>query len=280
MLGSTPGAPLPRADPAALLSALTESNTSGACVVQPACYGYDHTYVREVVRSSRGRLTGCALADPTAATPSAAAAATAALLEGGDFSCVRFNPYLWPAGEGMDNDVGVAIARAAGATGGVPVCVMAFKGLAPLAPALRRLAAACPATPFILDHAGFAGVGQAEDLNALVALAAEFPETMHVKLSAVFRLGGGGPWPHSAAVAGPLKTALAAFGPSRCLAGTDWPWVTDVCSYSDAWAVLDGLWEGYEGGGGLILEEARAAVEGGNAARLFRWEGGGGGERG
>ena len=120
MLGSTPGTPPPPGDPAALLAALDAAGVAGACVVQPACYGYDHTYVGGVVAASGGRLTGCALA------------------------------------------------------------------------------------------------------------------------------------------------------------GTDWPWVTDFCSYGEAWAALDGVWEGWEPeSGGMSGGEARAAVEGGNAARLFRWKGSG-----
>ena len=274
MLGSTPGTPPPPGDPAALLAALDAAGVAGACVVQPACYGYDHTYVGGVVAASGGRLTGCALADPTASSPAAAAVTTAALLApGSPFSALRFNPYLWPAGpEAMADPVGLAMAAAAGEAG-APVCVMAFKGLAPLLPALRALAASCPATPFILDHCGFAGVGRGEDAAALTALAAEYPDTMHVKASALFRLGGGTAWPFAGAVGGPVRAALAAFGPGRVLAGTDWPWVTDFCSYGEAWAALDGVWEGWEPeSGGMSGGEARAAVEGGNAARLFRWK--------
>ena len=273
MLGSTPGSPPPPGDPALLLAALDATHTAGACVVQPACYGYDHTFVRGVVEASAGRLTGCALANPTAPSPGAAAAATAALLDGGAFTCLRFNPYLWPGGAAeMANPVGLAMARAAGDRG-VPVCVMAFKGLAPLVPALRALLTALPATPFILDHAGFAGVGQDADAATLCELARDFPDNTHVKLSAVFRLGGGA-WPHTPAVEGPLKAALAAFGPGSVLAGSDWPWVSEVCSYGAAWAALDRVWDGWEGGDGWSLEAARVAVEGGNAARLFKWKGG------
>lgn len=274
MLGSSPGQPLPPGDPGLLLAALdaTDVSVAGAVIVQPACYGFDHSYLEGVIKTSNGRFVGCALADPTAPSPAAAAATTAALLDSGAFTSIRFNPYLWPeGGSDMGNAIGVAMAAEAGKRGS-PVCVMAFKGLTPLIPALRSLLTACPDTPFVLDHVGFAGVGKSEDIAALHALATDFPATTHVKASALFRLGGGA-WPHEAAVQGPVKSALAAFGPTRILAGTDWPWVTEMCSYADAWAALDGVWEGWTGDEDSLVA-ARAAVEGGNAARLFKWKGG------
>ncbi len=278
MLGAG-GRPLPAGDPARLTAALDAAGVAGACVVQPACYGFDHAFVQSVIEAAAGRLVGCALADPSGPPASAAARAAALLdLPGRPFASLRFNPYLWPGGaeEALADGAGLAMAAAAGERG-APVCVMAFKGLVPLVTALRRLAAACPATPLVLDHCGFAGVGREDEVAALCALAADFPN-MHVKLSALFRLGGGSggydPWPHAAVVAGPARAALAAFGPRRVMAGTDWPWVTDVCGYGDAWAALEGVWEGWDGGGGDWDEAAaRAGVEGGNAARLFGWGG-------
>ena len=68
------------------------------------------------------------------------------------FVGVRFNPYLWP--HEMCDAVGSAIFQECGALG-LPVGVMAFNGLLPLAPSLKKLMQLSPATTVVLDHFGF-----------------------------------------------------------------------------------------------------------------------------
>ena len=92
MLGA--GGTLPAGDPASLLAALDAAHVAGAVVVQPACYGFDHSYVEAVVAASRGRLVGCALANPTLAPEDGAAEVRRLVRERG------FRAIRWGVGVG------------------------------------------------------------------------------------------------------------------------------------------------------------------------------------
>ena len=99
MLGA--GGTLPAGDPASLLADLDAAHVAGAVVVQPACYGFDHSYVEAVVAASRGRLVGCALANPTLAPEDGAAEVRRLVRERG-FRAIRWGASVggqeggWP----------------------------------------------------------------------------------------------------------------------------------------------------------------------------------------
>ena len=76
----------------------------GALIVQPTNHLYDHSYVTSVLEQHPSKFIGCLLADPSPGGGGAAAIEELASQPG--YRAVRFNPYLWPEGEKMTNEVG------------------------------------------------------------------------------------------------------------------------------------------------------------------------------
>jgi len=268
MLGARPGAPLQAGGAPALLAALDAASVGSALVVQPACYAFDHSYMLDAARASGGRVRVCASVDPSLPAISAVMAAHA--LADAGVAALRFNPYLdgWDPDEGLASDTGLATADTAAARG-VPVCVMAFKGLAPLAPAINRIMRTVPSVRVVLDHCGFVGASALDgpDARALASLAAAHPDRLTVKASAWFRVAGnadGAPGVDGTAARGLMAWLLDTVGPARLMWGTDWPWAMEHGTYEGAWALLD-EWERE----GLLSAADAAAVGGGNAATLF-----------
>jgi predicted TIM-barrel fold metal-dependent hydrolase len=72
-------------------------------IVQPANHMFDHAYVTSVLEAHPGKFVGCLLADPTSGGGGAAAIEQLAQQHG--YRAVRFNPYLWPEGQKMTNQV-------------------------------------------------------------------------------------------------------------------------------------------------------------------------------
>lgn len=268
MLGARPGAPPPPGAAPALLSALDAASVRSALVVQPACYAFDHSYVLEAARNSGGRLRVCASVDPSLPAISAVMAVHA-LADVGEIAALRFNPYLegWDPEEGLASDAGLAMADTA-AVRGLPVCVMAFKGLAPLAPAINRLLHTTTVR-IVLDHCGFVSAHDlaSPDALALAALAKAHPSRLSVKASAWFRAAAradGAPGVDAAAATRLIEWLLQTVGPRRLLWGSDWPWQSEHGTYNDAWSLLDG-WVA----AGVLSADDAVAVGGGNAAGLF-----------
>ncbi|GAB5029448.1 amidohydrolase family protein [Nannochloropsis oceanica] len=197
-------------------------------IVQPILYLYDHSYVRSVLQAHPGKFEGMLNANPTL-SPEAAAAAIVRL-HGEGFKSIRFNPYIWPAGEKMDNDVGRAMFAEAGRLG-MPVGLMLFKGLhlhLPEVNALLSLPRSLhPPPPVILDHWGFFhqdGRDVPEAWDALLSLAQYSHVT--VKISAFFRVSSQ-PWPFHD-LAPRLEELVRVFGSERLMWGSDFPYVTTM----------------------------------------------------
>lgn len=72
--------------------------------MQPGNHLYDHSYVTSVLQQHSDTFVGCLLADPTPGGGGAAALEQLVTQHG--YRAVRFNPYLWPQGESMANEVG------------------------------------------------------------------------------------------------------------------------------------------------------------------------------
>lgn len=223
------------------------AGVSGAVIVQPINYGFQHDYVNAAIAAHPARLRGILLADPTAGEPAAAIAALERVLAAaprGAWVGARFNPYLWPA-SAAGGGGGVA-ATMADATGralfarcgelGLAVGFMAFKGLARHAAEIEALMRESPKTLTIIDHWGFpvqpatgegAAGGCADDgasLGTLLRLGREYPQC-HVKLSALFRVSLDA-YPH-ASLDAMFASVVEAFGARRCMWGSDFPFVMD-----------------------------------------------------
>ena len=146
-----PPAPLQKAATGdALVAAASKAGVTNALIVQPANHAYDHSYVTSVLKEHPTFFKAMGLANPTL-PPEEAVAALEALKDAG-FVGVRFNAGAFEGG--LTSPVAKALYRRAGELG-MPVGVMAFKGLAPFVPALKELCAEYPKTKLVVDHLGF-----------------------------------------------------------------------------------------------------------------------------
>ena len=127
--------------------------------------------------------------------------------------------------------------------------------------AVAELVAACPETAFVLDHLGKPPVadGVLDPWRDDLARLASFPNVA-CKLSGLATEAAPG-WT-AADVAPYLRHALAVFGPSRCMIGSDWPVVT-LAGSMRAWfdAVVDVV--------GALSAADRRAVLCGTAASVY-----------
>ncbi|KAF2283085.1 hypothetical protein GH714_043408 [Hevea brasiliensis] len=105
-----------------LLQNMEEAGVDGALIVQPINHMFDHSLVTRFVKDG--------------------------------YHAVRFNPYLWPAGQKMTNNVGKALFCKAGELG-IPVGFMCFKGLNLHIAEILELCTEFPSTVVLMDHLGF-----------------------------------------------------------------------------------------------------------------------------
>jgi len=204
------------------------ANVAGALVVQPANHMYDHSYVSSALKAHPDFFKGMCLANPTL-SPADAVADLEALHAAG-FVGVRFNAGNFDGG--LTSEVAKALYKRAGELG-MPVGVMAFKGLGPFVPALRMLCADFPSTKVVVDHLGFfrqPAIGGLLDATAtnddaswkgLLSLAS-FPQ-VYVKVSALFRASAEPPPFRD--LEPRLEALLQAFGAPRLMWGSDYPFV-------------------------------------------------------
>jgi len=293
-LWSTGAPPYPwaAAPPANLASAATAeayiakaraAGVSGALVVQPANHMYDHSYVTNALKEHPGFFRAMGLANPT--LPPAEAVAALEALHAAGYVGVRFNAGNFEGG--LASEVGKALYKRAGELG-MPVGVMAFKGLAPFVGSLRELCAEFPETRLVVDHLGFfrqpaiggqlgdAAANEEASWQGLLGLA-EFPQVA-VKVSALFRASGELP-PH-ADLQPRVVELLKAFGAKRLMWGSDYPFVMPggfplpegvdstpaAMEYAAAVQVPE-KWTAPE-----LDAEAREALMGGTCAALFGFE--------
>eukprot|EP00465_Bigelowiella_longifila_P011366 CAMPEP_0185265014 /NCGR_PEP_ID=MMETSP1359-20130426/25982_1 /TAXON_ID=552665 /ORGANISM="Bigelowiella longifila, Strain CCMP242" /LENGTH=331 /DNA_ID=CAMNT_0027854041 /DNA_START=1 /DNA_END=996 /DNA_ORIENTATION=- len=201
------------------------AQVSGALIVQPINYRFDHSYVASVIARYPKFFTGMALADP-AVEPVKAESYLRNLKKDG-FVALRFNPYLWNGS--MADESGKAIYAKAGELG-MPVGVMCFKGLPQHMPDIKSLLEHSSDTKLIVDHWGFfrqpatggtdPKTSVSEDAwNDLLSLS-KYPQ-VYVKISALFRVSGEQE-PYSD-LKPRLDDLLKHFGPSRLMWGSDYP---------------------------------------------------------
>ena len=83
-----------------------ESGVGGALLVQPINHLYDHSYILSVMQNNQfgHHFKGMCLANPTISVEEGVQFLISRKAEG--FVGVRFNPYLWTAGEAMSDERG------------------------------------------------------------------------------------------------------------------------------------------------------------------------------
>ncbi|KAG6781388.1 hypothetical protein POTOM_014288 [Populus tomentosa] len=144
--------PTLRGDLDFLLQSLEEAGVDGALIVQPINHKFDHSLVTSVLKKYPNKFVGCCLANP-AEDGSGLKHLEELILKDG-YRAVRFNPYLWPSGEKMTNDIGKALFSKAGELG-VPVGFMCMKGLNLHISEIQELCTEFPSTVVLLDHLSF-----------------------------------------------------------------------------------------------------------------------------
>ncbi|XP_061374392.1 uncharacterized protein LOC133316629 [Gastrolobium bilobum] len=214
-----------------LLQCMEEAGVDGALIVQPINYKFDHSYVTSVLKKYPTKFVGCCLANPADDGSGLKQFEHLVLKDG--YRAVRFNPYLWPTGEKMTNEVGKAIFRRAGELS-VPVGFMCMKGLDLHISEIERLCTEFPSTVVLLDHLAFCKppINDEEGLvfSQLLNLS-RFPQ-VYVKFSAFFRLSRVQfPFLDLSPL---LSQVVSSFGANRVMWGSDFPFVVPECGYKGA----------------------------------------------
>ncbi|KAH7570534.1 hypothetical protein ACOSP7_018763 [Xanthoceras sorbifolium] len=214
-----------------LLQCMEESSVDGALIVQPINHKFDHSFVTSVLKKYPTKFVGCCLANP-AEDGSGIMQLEKLLLEDG-YRAVRFNPYLWPSGQKMTNEVGKAMFSRAGELG-VPVGIMCMKGLNLHISEIEELCTEFPSTPVLLDHLAFCKppTNDEESLvfSRLLKLS-RFPQ-VYVKFSALFRVSRMAfPYQDLTPL---LYQVVSSFGANRVMWGSDFPFIVAECGYKQA----------------------------------------------
>nr|XP_043639427.1 uncharacterized protein LOC122610498 isoform X2 [Erigeron canadensis] len=199
-----------------LLDCMKEAGVDGALIVQPINHKFDHSYVTSVLKKHPSKFVGCCLANP-AEDGSGIQELERLVLEDG-YRAVRFNPYLWPSGQKMTNEVGKAMFSKAGELG-VPVGFMCFKGLNLHIEEIETLCSDFPKTAVLLDHLAFCkpptNDEEAKNFSRLLGLS-RFLQ-VYVKFSALFRVSRK-PFPYED-LSLILSQVVSSFGANRVMWG-------------------------------------------------------------
>ncbi|KAK4265074.1 hypothetical protein QN277_026173 [Acacia crassicarpa] len=214
-----------------LLQCMEEAGVDGALIVQPINHKFDHSLVTSVLKKYPIKFVGCCLANP-ASDGSGIKQFEHLVLQDG-YRAVRFNPYLWPSGEKMTNEIGKALFSKAGELK-VPVGFMCMKGLDQHISEIEQLCADFPSTVVLLDHFAFCKppINDEEGLvfSRLLNLS-RFPQ-VYVKFSALFRVSRS-QFPYLD-LCPLLSQVVSSFGANRVMWGSDFPYVVAECGYKGA----------------------------------------------
>ncbi|KAD2804039.1 hypothetical protein E3N88_37416 [Mikania micrantha] len=214
-----------------LVWCMEEAAVDGALIVQPINHKFDHSYVTSVLKKHPSKFVGCCLANP-AEDGSGVQQLEHLVLEDG-YRAVRFNPYLWPSGQQMTNEIGKAMFSKAGELG-VPVGFICMKGLNLHISEIKKLCSEFPKTVVLLDHLAFCKPPTddeaAKTFSELLGLS-RFPQ-VYVKFSALFRVSRK-PFPYED-LSPILSQVISSFGANRVMWGSDFPFVVEECGYKEA----------------------------------------------
>lgn len=214
-----------------LLENMAEAGVDGALIVQPINHKFDHSYVASVLKKYPSKFVGCCLANPAEVSGGIKQLENLITKEG--YRAVRFNPYLWPSGQLMTNEVGKAMFSKAGELG-VPVGIMCMKGLDLHLMEIEQLCTEFPSTVVLLDHVAFCkpptNDNEAQLFSKLLNLS-RFPQ-VYVKFSALFRVSRN-PYPYED-LSDILSKLVSNYGANRVMWGSDFPFVVSECGYKEA----------------------------------------------
>jgi predicted TIM-barrel fold metal-dependent hydrolase len=207
-----------------LLGEMDEAGVARTVVVQPSSYGWDNSYLLAMLERHPERLVGVVLVDPS----DEPAQAMRALSSRPGIRGVRF--HLLDAGQAaVFAPVASAICRTA-ADSGMVVDLQARPGNIEL---VGEVAGAAPETTIVVDHMGL--VEEEGDPGRLLRLAAF--SNVHLKISGFEALSKERyPFEDLWSTA---HSVVEAFGADRLMWGSNFPHVTDACSYRETAALVD-----------------------------------------
>ncbi|XP_057756835.1 uncharacterized protein LOC130976090 isoform X2 [Arachis stenosperma] len=210
---------------------MEEAGVDSALIVQPINHKFDHNYVTSVLKKYPTKFVGCCLANPADDGSGLKQFEDLVLKDG--YRVVRFNPYLWPSGEKMTNEVGKAMFQKAGELK-VPVSIMCMKGLDLHISEIEQLCTEFPSTIVILDHLAFCKpplTDQEQLIFSRLLNLSRFPQ-MYVKFSALFRVSREKhPYLDLSTISSQI---VSSFGANRVMWGSDFPFVVPECGYKEA----------------------------------------------
>jgi len=183
-------------------------------LIQMSYYGYDNSYMVDMMRAHRDTFSGVAVMDRNSRPYE-----TMMALAGEGVRGFRITPGRRPADQWLDGD-GMAAMWKCGADHGLAMCpLMDPRHL----PALDRMCQRFPDTPVVIDHfarIGIDGQFRQVDLDRLCGMARH--QHVYVKVSAFSALGAKtAPYLDLAPM---IHRVLDAFGPQRLMWATDGPW--------------------------------------------------------
>jgi predicted TIM-barrel fold metal-dependent hydrolase len=194
-------------------------------LIQLSYYGYDNSYMLDMMRKHRGVFSGVAMIDKGARPRERMVELARRGVRG-----FRITPRGLPADRWLDGDAMAAMWRC-GADKRLAMCPLIDpKHL----PAVEKMCRRFPDTPVVIDHfarIGIDGQFRKTDLDNLCGLARH--KNVHVKVSAFSALGKRkAPYLDLAPM---IRRVLDAFGPERLMWATDSPWqVMDGHTYKDS----------------------------------------------
>jgi predicted TIM-barrel fold metal-dependent hydrolase len=200
-------------------------------LIQMSYYGFDNSYMLDMIAAYPDRFVGTAIIDPAGPDPASAMAE----LRPKGVVAFRIQPQFLglPIGRWLDHPGYEAMFSHASTSGQVISCLIDTDAL----PEVGRMCRRHPEAPVIIDHLARIGVdGQIRDADvaALCALAAH-PE-VYIKIGAFYALSPAGP-PYTD-LAPMIRRVLDAYGPDRCMWESDSPFQVVDHTYADSIALI------------------------------------------
>lgn len=200
-------------------------------LIQMSYYGFDNSYMLDMIEAHPGRFVGTAIIDPAGPDPASAMAE----LRPRGVVAFRIQPQFLglPIDRWLDHP-GYEAMFAQAAEGGQAIsCLIDPDAL----PEVARMCGRHPDAPVIIDHLARIGVGgtiRESEVDALCGLAPH--PNVYVKIGAFYALSPAGP-PYFD-LAPMIRRVLDAFGPGRCMWESDCPFQVVDHTYADSLSLI------------------------------------------
>jgi predicted TIM-barrel fold metal-dependent hydrolase len=200
-------------------------------LIQMVFYGFDNSYMLDMIKLYPDRFVGTAIVDPLGPKPGESMREL--LTKGVRAFRIAPNYSKLPPARWLEPPGYAEMFATAAKTGQALSCLIDHDAFAEVDRRCREF----PDTPVIIDHLGRIGVDgeiRPADVDALCALA-KHPR-LYVKVGAFYALGK--KQPPYLDLAPLIRSVVKAFGPSRCMWESDCPFQVDHHRYLDSVALV------------------------------------------